>query len=78
MARAGCHLRHIRAHPTKVQPYWTEVTSTIGIGISIHLHSFDEVSPIAISQGEFRDNNGPLARRVEQVSCRLDAALPTA
>ena len=39
---------------------------------------FDEISPIAISQGEFRDNHRLLARRVEQINCRPDAAVPTA
>jgi len=39
-------------------------------------HSFDEVSPIAISQSEIRDNHGLLARRVEQINCRPDAARP--
>ena len=41
-------------------------------------HPFDEISPIAIGQGEFRDNHGLLARRVEQINCRSDAARPTA
>jgi len=37
---------------------------------------FDEIAPIAISQGELRDNHGLLARRVEQINCRPDAARP--
>ena len=37
---------------------------------------FDEISPIAISQGELRDDHGLLARRVEQINCRPDAAGP--
>lgn len=37
---------------------------------------FDEISPITISQGEFRDDHGLLARRVEQINCRSDAARP--
>ena len=39
-----------------------EVTSTIGIRIPLHPHPFDEISPIAISQGEFRENNDALSR----------------
>jgi hypothetical protein len=38
--------------------------------------SFDEISPIAISQGEFRDDHGLLARRVEEINCCSDAARP--
>ena len=53
-----------------------EVASTIGTQISIRPHPFDEISPIAISQGEFRDDHGLLARRVEQINCRPDAARP--
>ena len=37
---------------------------------------FDEISPIAISQGEFRDDHGLLAGRVEQINGRTDAARP--
>ena len=36
----------------------------------------DEISPIAINHGEFRDNHGLLVRRVEQVNCRPYAARP--
>jgi hypothetical protein len=39
-------------------------------------HSFDEVPPIAISQGELRDDHGLLARRVEQAICGRDAGCP--
>jgi len=35
-----------------------------------------EISPIAISQREFRDNYGLLARRVEQIDCLPDGACP--
>ena len=37
---------------------------------------FDQISPIAISQGELRGNHGLLARRVEQINCRPNAARP--
>jgi hypothetical protein len=37
---------------------------------------FDEVSPIAVRQGKLRDNHRLLARRVEQINCRLDARCP--
>ena len=54
-----------------------EVTSTIECDTDINTPDpFDEISPIAISQGEFRDNHGLLARRVEQINCRSDAARP--
>ncbi len=39
-------------------------------------HPFDEISPITISQGEFRDDHGLLARRVEQINCGADATRP--
>ena len=39
-------------------------------------HPFDEISPIAIGEGELRDNHGLLARRFEQINCRSDAARP--
>ena len=39
-------------------------------------HPFDEISPITISQGEFRDDHGLPARRVEQIDCCSDAARP--
>jgi hypothetical protein len=37
---------------------------------------FDEVSPIAIRERKFRDNNRLLAVRIEQTNCRLNAAGP--
>ena len=37
--------------------------------------SFDEISPIAINQGELCDDHGLLARR-QQTKCRIDAARP--
>ena len=40
------------------------------------LDPFDQISPIAINQGELRDNHGLLARQVEQINCRPDAARP--
>jgi hypothetical protein len=39
-------------------------------------HPFDEISPIAIGQGELRDNHGLLARRVEQINSCPYAARP--
>ncbi len=53
-----------------------EVTSTIGSTDINTPDPFDEISPITISQGEFRDDHGLLARRVEQINCRSDAARP--
>ena len=53
-----------------------EVTSTIGVEIPNAPDPFDEISPIAIGQGELRDDHGLLARRVEQINCRPDAARP--
>ena len=38
--------------------------------------AFDEISPIAISQGQLGDDHGLLARRVEQINRRPSAARP--
>ena len=37
---------------------------------------FDEISPIAIGQGELGDNHGFFARRGEQINCHSDVACP--
>ena len=39
-------------------------------------HSFYEIPPVAIGKGEFRDDHGSLAGRVEQVNRRTDAVRP--
>ncbi len=36
----------------------------------------DKIPPVAISQGEFRDDKAFLARRTKQIECGSDAASP--
>ena len=37
---------------------------------------FDKISPVAISEGKFRDHDGFFARRIEEIECSADASAP--
>lgn len=69
------HLRRIRALPPEFrgtgrrqQHNWIKDPLAPG--------PFDEVSPLAISESEFRNDNRLLAGKVGQASCRLDTVRP--